>query len=381
MKAEMTAAKTAAIPADKGASPMSPKDALAIDLSLARPGFDLQAALSLPARGITVVFGASGAGKTTLLRCVAGLERASGRVVVAGQVWQDSARGLFVPTWQRDLGYVFQEASLFDHLNVQRNLEFGIRRVNKPGAAKALHDAVELLGIAHLGRRMPGELSGGERQRVAIARALATEPALLLLDEPLASLDAPRRREIFPWLERLRDGLSIPMLYITHASDEVARLASHLVIMEQGRVRSSAALEQVLADPDSARRAGQELGAVLEAVVIERDAHFQQARVGLQGASLWISDPGLAPGQTLRLRILARDVAVSLQAHEGAVPAQLEGIEAHPDPALLWLKLRCGPWVFWACEARRTIGTPPAAALWCHIRWATPLAGVVGERL
>ena len=124
-----------------------------------------------------------------------------------------------------------------------------------------------------------------------------------------------------------------------------------------------------------------DLGAVLEAVVIERDAHFQQARVGLQDASLWISDPGLAPGQTLRLRILARDVAVSLQAHEGAVPAQLEGIEAHPDPALLWLKLRCGPWVFWACETRRTIGTPPAAALWCHIRWATPLAGVAGERL
>ncbi len=350
------------------------EDTLAIDVSLARPGFALQAQLTVPARGITVVFGASGAGKTTLLRCIAGLERASGRVAVAGRVWQDSARGLFVPTWQRDLGYVFQEASLFDHLNVQRNLEYGIQRVNKPGAAQSLQEAIELLGIGHLSRRMPGELSGGERQRVAIARALATEPALLLLDEPLASLDAPRRREIFPWLERLRDGLRIPMLYVTHASDEVARLASHLVLMEQGRVQSSAALEQVLADPDGAQRIGQELGAVLEAVVIERDAHFHQARVGSHGASFWISDPGLAPGQPVRLRVLARDVRVSLQHQEGTLPAQLEAIEPHPDPALLWLKLRCGPWLLWACESRRTIGSP-SQTLWCQIRRATAVAG------
>ena len=351
------------------------QDALSIDVSLARPGFDLQAQLSLPARGITVVFGASGAGKTTLLRCIAGLERASGRVVVAGRVWQDSARGLFVPTWQRDLGYVFQEASLFDHLDVQRNLEYGIRRVGKAGAAQSLQQAVELLGIGHLGRRMPGELSGGERQRVAIARALATEPALLLLDEPLASLDVPRRREIFPWLERLRDGLSIPMIYITHASDEVARLANHLVLLEQGRVCSSAALEQVLADPGQARRIGQEPGAVLEAVVLERDAHFHQARVGWQGASFWISDPGLEPGLAVRLRVLARDVTVSLQPHDGALAARLEAIEPHPDPALLWLKLRCGPWLLWACETRRAIGPigsiAAPAPVWCQIRAAS----------
>ncbi len=367
--------------AARGVSDISADDALTVDVSLARPGFDLQVQLSLPPRGITVVFGASGAGKTTLLRCIAGLERASGRVVVAGRIWQDSARGLFVPTWQRDLGYVFQEASLFDHLNVQRNLEYGIRRVNKAGAARSLQEAVELLGIAHLAGRMPGELSGGERQRVAIARALATEPALLLLDEPLASLDAPRRREIFPWLERLRDGLSIPMVYITHASDEVARLATHLVLMEQGRVRSSAALEQVLTDPDGARRIGQEPGAVLEAVVMERDAHFGQARVGSQGASFWISDPGRAPGQAVRLRVLARDVTVSLQAHDGALPARLEGIEAHPDPALLWLKLRCGPWLLWACETRRAIGPIAApASVWCQIRWASVWAEHLSTR-
>ena len=128
--------------AGSAAGDIGAEDALAIDVSLARPGFALQAQLTVPARGITVVFGASGAGKTTLLRCIAGLERASGRLAVAGRVWQDSARGLFVPTWQRDLGYVFQEASLFDHLNVQRNLEYGIQRVNKPGAAQSLQEAV-----------------------------------------------------------------------------------------------------------------------------------------------------------------------------------------------------------------------------------------------
>lgn len=217
---------------------MTTDAAFSIEVCLARPGFDLQLALQLPGRGITVVWGPSGAGKTTLLRCVAGLERAQGRVEVAGQVWQDSERGLFVPTWQRPLGYVFQEASLFEHLDVQQNLHFGVKRVGTPGALRALQEAVELLGIAHLGRRRPGELSGGERQRVALARALATEPSLLLLDEPMAFLDARRRSEIFPWLELLRDALHIPMLYVTHSSEELARLADHQVILEQGRVQS-----------------------------------------------------------------------------------------------------------------------------------------------
>ncbi len=206
-------------------------------LRVPREGFLLDVDLPLPASGITVLFGASGSGKTTVLRCVAGLERAEqGRVQIGAELWQDETQRVFVPTWRRALGYVFQEASLFEHLTVQGNLQFGLKRTSAPAAG--LVAAIELLGIGHLLARWPAQLSGGERQRVAIARALATQPRLLLLDEPLAALDAARKQEILPWLERLRDELKMPMLYVTHSADELARLADHLVVLEQGRVKT-----------------------------------------------------------------------------------------------------------------------------------------------
>ncbi len=208
-----------------------------LKLGLPRPGgFRLDVDLALPGQGITALFGASGSGKTTLLRCVAGLERAAGRVDVAGAQWQDDEGGVFVPTWQRRLGYVFQEASLFDHLDVARNLAYGQRRARSEAVGGlGLEAAVALLGIGPLLQRRPAQLSGGERQRVAIARALAADPQVLLLDEPLASLDAPRRQDVLPWLERLRDEWRIPMLYVTHAVDEVARLADTVVVLAEGR--------------------------------------------------------------------------------------------------------------------------------------------------
>ena len=206
-------------------------DAFDVRLRLPRADFELSVDLQLPARGITVLFGTSGSGKTSVLRSVAGLERArEARVVVAGEVWQDDAAGVFLPTHQRALGYVFQEASLLAHLDVQGNLRYGMKRTRSPQAAQTLQQAIELLGIGHLLERQVGQLSGGERQRVAIARALATAPKVLLLDEPLAALDLARRQEILPWLEALRDELSIPMLYVTHSADELARLADHLVL-------------------------------------------------------------------------------------------------------------------------------------------------------
>jgi molybdate transport system ATP-binding protein len=183
--------------------------------------------VTLPNTGITVVFGPSGAGKTSLLRCVAGLDRPHvAHIEVAQHLWQHSGQGVFVPTWQRSLGYVFQEPSLFEHMSVQQNLDVGLQAGQlAPGQLHtSAAEVIELLGIAHLLQRMPAQLSGGERQRVAIARALLSQPSLLLLDEPLASIDQARRSEILPWLERLRDQAQVPMLYVTHSTEELLRL-------------------------------------------------------------------------------------------------------------------------------------------------------------
>ena len=252
-----------------------------IRLTLARPAFTLEVDLTLPVRGITALFGVSGSGKTTLLRSVAGLERGhNGLVRIDTQVWQDDSQGLFLPTWRRPLGYVFQEASLFDHLDVRGNLTYGQRRSGGAGQGIALDQAIELLGIGALLQRRPHQLSGGERQRVAIARALASQPQLLLLDEPLAALDYARRQDILPWLERLRDELHIPMLYVTHAADEVARLADTLVVLDQGRVSASGPVAEVLTRVETPVVLGEDAGALLDGTVQERDARWHLARVG-----------------------------------------------------------------------------------------------------
>lgn len=225
---------------------MSNTPTILIDVSLSREDFQLTVHLNLPAKGITGLFGHSGSGKTTLLRCVAGLESSSGIIRIGDDVWQDTSQGLFVPTWQRDLGMVFQEASLFEHLSVKQNMEYGMTRVRKPGGQKSLDAAIELLGIGHLLNRAPGSLSGGERQRVAIARALATQPRLLLLDEPLASLDIPRKKEILPWLDRLHAELSIPVMYVTHSVEEISRLADDVVTLENGHVSDTGPVADLL---------------------------------------------------------------------------------------------------------------------------------------
>jgi len=227
---------------------------LELALSMVRPDFRLDVELRLPAASISVLFGTSGSGKTTLLRAIAGLEpEARGRVVVAGVVWQDDPAGVRRPVWQRGVGYVFQEASLFEHLDVRGNIEYG-SRWRKGGGADAGAEAgrrgfealVEILGIGGLMGRRVDTLSGGERQRVAIARALAARPALLLLDEPLAALDFARRDEIMGWLEALRDHTGTPMLYVTHSLEELARLADLAVVMQAGRVTATGAPEAAL---------------------------------------------------------------------------------------------------------------------------------------
>lgn len=354
---------------------------LTVRVRLPRGAFLLDVDLQLPARGITAVFGPSGSGKTTLLRAVAGLERAEQALVVVGGVtWDDSARGLRLPTHRRPLGYVFQEASLFDHLDVRRNLEFGLRRAGADPAS--LPPLLRLLGIEGLLARRPFDLSGGERQRVAIARALATQPRLLLLDEPLAALDFARRREILPWLERLRDELRIPMLYVTHAGDEVARLADHLVLLDAGRVRADGPLAQTLARVDVPSLPGEEPGVLLHATVQVRDARWQLAQVGFEGGTLWVPDAALEVGRRVRVRVLARDVSVALAPPQGSsiqnvLPCTVRAIVpgAHGSQALV--QLACGGSLLLAritARAVDTLGLEPGSAVWAQVKSAALVA-------
>jgi molybdate transport system ATP-binding protein len=283
-------------------------------LRLARPGFTLDVDLRLPGRGVSALFGPSGCGKTTCLRAIAGLERVPhARVVVNGETWQDESQGLWRPVHERALGYVFQEASLFTHLNVRRNIEYGLRRTPAARRRVRLEQAVELLGIAPLMERRPDTLSGGERQRVAMARALATSPSLLLMDEPLAALDTARKTELLPYLERLHRELDIPMLYVSHAPDEVARLAQHLVVLQAGRVVASGPTATLLSQLDLPLAQGDTAAALVEATVVHHDAQDQLATARFTGGLLhFVSDAPRGVGAPVRLRIQARDVSLAL---------------------------------------------------------------------
>ena len=281
--------------------------------------FTLDVDVRLPARGVTAVFGPSGCGKTTLLRAVAGLVRPTpGRILIAGQPWQDDEAGLWLPTHRRPLGMVFQEASLFDHLSVQANLEFGQKRVPQAERQVSLTQTIELLGIGPLLARRPDALSGGERQRVAIARALATSPRLLLMDEPLAALDAARKAELLPWFERLARELHIPVLYVTHSLDEVARLTDHLLLLRAGQVQDQGPTAELLARLDVALTQGDAASALIEGAVAAVDEADQLLHVRFGGGVLQcVQTPGAptrARGQRLRLRVQARDVSLTLSA-------------------------------------------------------------------
>lgn len=281
-------------------------------------GFVLDVKLDVPGRGVTAIFGSSGSGKTTLLRCIAGLERArSARLMVNGEVWQDDKNNVFLPVHQRPLGFVFQEASLFKHLNVQQNLDFGQRRVPAAQRRVSLEQAIELLGLQQLLQQSSQTLSGGERQRVAIARALATSPRVLLMDEPLASLDVARKAEILPYLERLHDELDIPVLYVSHAPDEVARLADHLVLLEAGRVLASGNTRELMTRLDLPMAHGDSAAAIVEAVVTRVEPEYHLSYADFAGGQISLLNPSLKPGQNVRVRIQARDVSLTLAKQQG----------------------------------------------------------------
>jgi molybdate transport system ATP-binding protein len=303
-----------------GISGMSRADAGGIQavFNTALGGFSLDMDLSLPGCGVTALYGPSGSGKTTLLRCVAGLERAAaGYLCVNGDVWQDDKAGFFLPVHQRPLGYVFQEASLFEHLDVQRNLDYGRKRVPAEKRRVPLDQIIDLLGIENFLKRRPDTLSGGERQRVAIARALATSPGLLLMDEPLASLDVQRKAEILPYLERLHESLNIPVLYVSHAPDEVARLADHLVVLEAGRVLASGPTQELMTRMDLPLAHGDSAAAVIDATVMEIDAAYHLSHAQFSGGRISLLNPRLTVGQRVRVRIQARDVSITLERQQG----------------------------------------------------------------
>jgi molybdate transport system ATP-binding protein len=325
-----------------------------LQINIARSAFQLNLDIQLPGQGITAIFGPSGSGKTTFLRAVAGLEKnPQGLIQIGENIWQDTKQGIYVPTWQRPLGYVFQESSLLPHLSVAENLNFGLKRVLKsansaPTAAnKALQASIELLGIGGLLQRMPDELSGGERQRVAIARAIAMQPQLLLMDEPLASLDAARRQEIFPWLARLRDELKIPMLYVTHSAEEVTRLADHLVVLDQGHVKAQGSVSAVLTQVVNPVVVGEDAGALIAGCIGAVDAQWHLSRVDFDGGCIWMRDAGLPVGKAVRIRILARDVSLAIsEPTNTSIQNQLRGSiqsitpDAHPSQVMVVLK--CG---------------------------------------
>lgn len=326
---------------------MADDDAVRLRLHLQYADFTLDVRADLPGRRVSALFGPSGSGKTTCLRAIAGLQRAPGGYVqVNGEVWQDDARGLFVPTHLRSLGYVFQEASLFAHLTVAQNIAYGFARVPPRRRRVSLTQAVELLGLAHLMQRRPGTLSGGERQRVGMARALATSPRILLMDEPLAALDAARKGEILPYLERLHGELDIPMLYVSHAPDEVARLADHLVLLDAGRVVASGPTFDLMTRLDLPLAHGDAAGAVISATVESHDADYHLTLARFGGGQLCVPRQSTAPGQALRIRIQARDVSLTLERQSGTsvlniLPARIVAL-ADDSPGQVMVRLDAG---------------------------------------
>jgi molybdate transport system ATP-binding protein len=344
--------------------------------SLPLGSFGLEAEFAAPARGITGLIGPSGSGKTSLLRCVAGLEaKAAGQLTVNGECWQDSARGLFLPPHRRAVGYVFQDAALFPHLGVRGNLEYGWKRVPPQERRQDFEQVVELLGIGPLLDRKPARLSGGERQRVAMGRALLAAPRLLLMDEPLAALDQASKSEILPYLERLHRELAIPVLYVSHSPDEVARLADHLVLLEQGRVVASGELHEMLARLDLSLSHGEQAGVVVDTVVGGHDEPYHLSWLDFPGGRFAVPRVACPPGQPKRLRVHARDVSLSLERHSGTsilniFPVTVTAI-AEDSPAKLLVRLDAAGTPLLAGITKKSgalLGLEPGMSLYAQVK-------------
>lgn len=340
-------------------------------------GFRLAVDLELPARGVTILFGGSGSGKTTLLRCIAGLEpETRGYLSVNGEVWQDDSAQVFMPTYRRPIGYVFQDAALFPHLSVQENLEFGLKRIPASQRRIAFEQAVDLLGMRPLLGRYPVKLSGGEQQRAAMARALLTSPRLLLMDEPLAALDIPLKRGILPYLERLHDELEIPVLYVTHSPDELARLGDYLVLLARGQLAGQGPLQEMLGRLDYLSAFVDDPGVVLETRIALHDPTEGLTRLIFAGGSIVVPLRPEAIDSRVRCRVLPTDVSLTLTCAEDTsilniLAASVAGVGETRDPTQVMVHLDVGGTPLLARITRRSsqrLGIAPGLLVYAQIK-------------
>jgi molybdate transport system ATP-binding protein len=262
---------------------------------------------------------------------------------VHGDTWQDESR--FVPTHHRPIGYVFQEASLFDHLTAAQNIDFAVKRAKPHPTTSQQQHIIRLMGLENLLQRYPHQLSGGERQRVAIARALLIQPRLLLMDEPLASLDSTRKQEILPYLTQLRRELDIPIIYVSHSVEEIAQLADEVVVLEAGKVIAQGEISQIFSRTDLPPLSGFDTGVVWRGVVVERNEHWQMVRLNCSGGDLWVADHNYIVGSEVRVRILARDVSLALSNHtdtsiNNRLPVKVLSITTDRDSSMLLVQLQ-----------------------------------------
>ncbi len=349
---------------------------LKVTLLKRRDGFTLHTQFEAPTPGVVALFGRSGSGKTTLVNLVSGLlEPDEGLVQLNGTVLTDTHAGVSVPVEKRRIGYVFQDPRLFPHLTVLGNLRYGQKRAAPSAHVIAFDEVVALLGIGSLLQRRPNQLSGGERQRVSLGRALLSQPALLLLDEPLAALDVARREEVLPYLEALRDRLSIPMVYVSHQFDEVLRLATHIVLLEAGSIVAQGSPAEVSLLPALRAILGPEaVGAVLDGRVVKVDSTIADLQLG--HGVLRVSLRGARVGALLRVQVLARDVIIATQPPHGlsvrnALEGTISGLAADQQDDAVVITIDIGGAAILSrvtAEAVEALGLKPGLKVWALVK-------------
>ena len=353
---------------------------LEVSVSKRLAGFRLDATFTAPTPGVIALFGRSGSGKTTLTHVIAGLLTPdAGTVSLDGEALTDIPRRIVMPVERRRIGYVFQEPRLFPHLSVVGNLRYGERRRAAAPRVAGFDEVVALLGLESLLQKKPRQLSGGERQRVSLGRALLSQPRLLLLDEPLASLDVARREEVLPYLVALRDRLAIPMVYVSHQFDEVLRLATHMVLLEAGRVLAEGPVDELSLYPELQSIIGPDLvGAVVEGVVTRVSADSGSAELALGTGTLQVSLRDVPVGARVRLQLLARDVILATQPVQGlsvrnALASTVIAISEDVFGAVL-VRVDVGGAIVLARitqDARRSLNLRPGDAVWTLVKAAS----------